>query len=240
MGGTGFLIAAGDLSRPCPVLVLLAGDAVMSLTVEPYCLVGEQLHEEGWTVVSLDLPCHGDDIRSSEAPELGGWAARIAEGEDIVAAFVRRMADLTGYMLAERIAELGEIAVAGTSRGGFMALHAAAGCRRIGRVAAFSPVVDLAALQEFRGKHNPALVDRLSLLHRTEALADRDIWITIGKNDRRVGTENVVEFYDALAASATTPTDVRPDRRLRLVDVPGHASFPQWHEDAAAWLLRRT
>jgi len=157
-------------------------------------------------------------------------------GEDIVAGFRKQVNDVVEHLIVSGVADPARIAVAGTSRGGFMAFHAAAGNPRIRVVAAFAPVTDLIALSEFAGQEQNPLVRRLALLNAAEKLADRAAWIMIGDHDECVGTDHAAAFAKALTqAAAKKKLEARVD--LHVVPVPGHASFPEWHDQAARWFL---
>lgn len=233
-GGTEFAMLPPHGDASAPTLLLLSGVGTETLTTEPYCRVGRLLHALGWNIVSLDLPCHGADCRVGEPTELAGWAARIKQGEDIVASFRQRVNDVVEHLLSAKIADPTRISAAGTSRGGFMAFHAAAGNPRLRAVAAFSPVTDLLALREFSGQEDNPLVRRLALALTVEALADRAAWVAIGNADTRVDTDQAVDFTRALTA-ASLARDLGGDITLQVVPVAGHASRPEWHDDAASW-----
>lgn len=232
--GTAFAMLPPHSGAPAPTLLLLAMAGIDTLTTEPYCRVGWLLHAQGWNVASLDLPCHGADSRTGEPPELEGWAARTAVDDDFVAAFQRRVNDVIAHLVASGLADFARIAAAGTSRGGFMAFHAAAGNPRIRAVAAFAPVTDLAALREFSGQKANPLVQRLALANAAETLADRAAWIVIGNADARADTDRAVAFARALAGEGQKRL-LACEVALRVLPVPGHASFPEWHDEAAAW-----
>ena len=217
-----------------PLLVLLAMDGRGTLETEPYCRVGRLLHRRGWNVLSLDLPCHGADSRTGEPAQLEGWAARVAACEDMVAAFRERVNDVVAHVIQAGWADPHRIAAAGTSRGGFMAFHAAAGNPRIRAVAAFAPVTDLLALSEFAGQQDNPLAKRLALDQAVPALADRAAWIIIGNDDARVGTDKAVALARALVAAGKAQS-LACAVALHVVSEPGHYSGPQWHDDAAAW-----
>lgn len=219
-----------------PTLLLLAWSGMDTLAQEPYCIVGQLLYARGWNVVSLDLPCHGADQRQGEPAEIPGWAARIAQGEDIVAPFQQRACAVLDHLVAAGIADPARIAAAGTSRGGYMAFQAAATCPRLRAVAAFAPLTDLLALREFTGQEANPLVQRLALVNAAAALADRAAWITIGNDDDRVGTDKAVAFARALVAAGRARHPLS-DVSLHVLPAAGHASFPSDHEHAAAWLL---
>ena len=234
--GAAFTMLPLQQNAPAPTLLLLASTGVDTLTIEPYCCVGRLLHARGWNVVSLDIPCHGADCRAGEPAELAGWVVRIGQGEDFVTDFRARVNDTLAHLIAADIADPRRIAAAGTSRGGFLAFHAAAVNQRIRAVAAFSPATDLRALREFTDQQENPLLSRLSLEESVEALADRAVWITIGNADERVDTARVVAFAHALAAGARKH-DPAGEMVLRLLPVPGHCSFSAWHDAAAAWLI---
>ncbi len=234
--GTSFVMLPAQTGTPAPTLLLFARAGGDTLRIEPYCRVGSLLHARGWNVVSIDLPCHGDDRRPDEPPELAGWAARIAGGEDIVAAFQKRMNDVIEHLVATGLADPSRIAAAGTSRGGFLAFQAAVGNPRIRAVAAFAPVTDLIALHEFAGQEGNPLVRRLALGNTAETLADRAAWITIGNADARVDTDKAVAFARALAAAGQARSQAC-DVTLCVVPSPGHCGQSEWYDQAAEWFL---
>jgi predicted esterase len=209
-------------SQAGPALLLFATTAEGTLTHDLYGRVGRHLHARGWNVISLDVPCHGADARAGEPPELAGWAARVAAGEDLVAAWQARVRDVVAHLAATGITRF---AAAGTSRGGYAALQAAASEPRIAAVAGFAPVTRLTALREFAG------VDaaRFDAHQAVPALAGRPVWLTIGAADDRVGTDHAIAFARALTAAGSAVS-------LHVLPTPGHCSEPAWHDAAAAWL----
>lgn len=224
---------------PAPTLLLLGMAGADALATEPYCRVGRLMHAQGSNVVSLDLPCHGADRRPGEKrvpTELADWARRIATGEDIVAAFQARMKDVVEHLISTGSADPARIAAAGISHGGFMALHAGAVDQRIRAIIAFSPVTDLLALSEFAGLEQTPLASRLARANATEPLADRAIWISIGKADTRVDTRKAVASAEAVREAAAV-RGLPPRVTLRLLDTPGHAGVPESYDEAATWLM---
>src|SRR5207247_2644543 len=131
-----------------------------------------------------------------------------------------------------------KVAICGTSRGGFMALHFAAVEPRIRCVAAFAPVTDLPALSEFSGmdKHAPTM--GLDLRRHADKLAGRSMWLCIGNADERVGTDQAITFTRKVVAAsvaAKKPADVE----LHVMPTIGHRIHVTAHEEAAAWFAAR-
>jgi alpha-beta hydrolase superfamily lysophospholipase len=108
------LVVAAGCARAAPVAIILATSEQESLA--HYARIAE--HLPGWRVVSLDLPAHGKDQRPGEAQPLVAWRARLDAGENLVREFTVRLSRLIDTLATDRIA------LVGTSRGGFMALHA--------------------------------------------------------------------------------------------------------------------
>lgn len=236
VAGTAFAMLPPHDGGPAPTLLLFAMGGWDTLTTEPYCRVGRLLYARGWNVVSLDLPSHGADGRAGD-PELVGWAGRLKQGEDIVASFRLRVNDVIEHLVTTGIADPSRIAAAGTSRGGFMAFHAAADNPRICAIAAFAPLTDLLALTEFAGQEANPLVQRLALIHSAEAVADRAAWIIIGNADTRVGTDHAVAFARAIA-NASQARSLGCEVTLRVQPTPGHMGLAEWHDMAADWFLQ--
>jgi hypothetical protein len=80
-------------------------------------------------------------------------------------------------------------------------------------------------------------VKRLALVNAAEALAGRAAWSTIGNADERVGTDKAVAFAEALK-NAAAERAMAPRVTLRVLPTPGHASLPEWHDDAALWIVK--
>jgi S-formylglutathione hydrolase FrmB len=218
-----------------PTLLLLALSLHEALAVKPYCLVGDQLHAQGWNIASLDLSGHGEAARPGEPGGLSTWAARLAAGDDLVAEFQERATAVLDHLVASGAADRWALAAAGTSRAGYMAFQLAAADSRVRAVAAFAPVTDLRALSEFASAQDDPRIIALNLTHQAPALANRATWISIGNADDRVGSFCAIAFTQALIA-ASRQKNQTVDHSLLLRPTPGHMSEPGWHTEAADWL----
>jgi dienelactone hydrolase len=195
--------------------------------------------DKGFNCVSIDIPCHGAEHRADEPAGLDGWSFRAKHKEDFVSESNDRLSGVLDYLIERRIADPEKVAVCGTSRGGFLALHFAAHDKRVRCTAAFAPVTDLRALREFRGQTNDPFVSDLSLQSNVERLAGHPAWIVIGDQDDRVGTDLAMEFSRSL--TKVSLRQQKPSRgELHVLNEPrGHTLPDHVSEDAAAWICEQ-
>lgn len=230
--------------RPAPVVVILAKTIEGTLGDPVYRQAGSMLSDPSLSVepavcASVDLPCHGLECRDGEPKELAGWRHRLERGEDPIAANNRRLSELLDHLVGTGLADPRRIAVIGTSRGGFLAAHFLAHDPRVICAAAYCPVTDLAALSEFHGAEAVPSV-RVVALHRiADILAGRPLWMTIGGDDKRVGTDRAI----ALAADITAAAAVKkiPDcvELLVVPESPGHTTPAGAAKRSADWIRER-
>ena len=138
------------------------------------------------------------------------------------------------------------VAVSGTSRGGFVALHCAAAEPRIRQVLAFAPVTNLAALAEFAGEEKNEAVLALKPIHVADKLVGKPMWIVIGNNDSRVSTDDCLALAQEVIKKSIgkvipVPVELRLvgtiGHRLHAVPTPEFGQLCAPHDEAAAWLL---
>jgi hypothetical protein len=186
-----------------PLVVVLAMDLQATLyesgttdTIVP------RLLSAGYSVMSLDLPCHGADAEPGVQP-LDCWAQRIAAGDKDI--FLSFCAGLFGVL-----DELGakQVAVVGVSRGSYVAITCAAYDERFRDLALEIPVTDLNYLTEF--KSLPVDEALFGTDQYVPYLKDRASLVRIGKDDTRVGTALAVAFAQKVGAT------------LELTDAVGH------------------
>lgn len=225
---------------PRPTLFLFTFEIEKMQGLVPYTEVGRRLAKFGVLSVIVDAPCHGPDRREGEPPQLQGWRHRIEKGENTIKEFTERVSAVLDHLVETGATDKDHVAACGTSRGGFLALHAAAADPRIRAVAAFSPVTDLLALREFKGMENDPLTLSLDIARQAAKLSGKEVWISIGNDDRRVDTDAAVTAARALVGE----TAKNSDGSLRAAHVelivganPGHAIIQNAHSRAAQWLF---
>lgn len=233
--GVRFGVQGEKGKSPSPTLFVFASRIEDSLGNDTYNKVGRLVAKQGVISVSLDVPCHGEDTKVGEPAGLSGWRARIEKGEDWVGDFAAKVKDVLDHLIDQGYTEPKRVAVCGTSRGGFIALHMAASESRFRCAAAFAPVTNLLALSEFNGMANPAPASALSIINRSDQLSGRPIWVCIGNNDQRVSTDDLIAFTRKVAAVSIAqkkPANVE----LHVMPSLGHTIHPTAHDEAAAWI----
>lgn len=225
--------------KPAPTLFVFASSIEGTLESAYFRQAGDALAKEGWVLVSVDLPCHGQEVRPEESAGLSGWRSRIDKDEDIMQKFTPKLKSVLDQLIKEDIADPQQIAALGTSRGGFVAFHFAAADKRVKWVAGFSPVTDLAALSEFRGAQENPLVSRLKLENQAEKLAGRSLWLVIGDRDTRVSTDAAIQFARRVT-TVSLKKGLSPQVDLHIIAEPkGHTVPKGYAELAADWFRAR-
>ena len=166
-----FAMGQNGLNHLLIVAAPLLGEGTLG---DPYFrLSGNQLAEQGYLCVTIDIPGHGEQHRADEPEGLAGWRYRLVQDVNLVAETNRRLSEVLDFLIATGCTDPARIAACGTSRGGFLAMQFTAAEPRIKCVAAFAPVTDLLALREFDGAGNNALVTSLSVINQAEKLAEK-------------------------------------------------------------------
>ena len=223
-------------AKPSPTLFMLASTIDATLGEPYFRQCGNELGELGYLVVSIDLPCHGDQLISGEPEGISGWSYRVANNEDFVADSNARLSKVLDHLIATGLTDPDKIAAGGTSRGGFLAIHFAAHDSRVRCVAGFAPVTELAALHEFHDKPDHPLVRKLSLKNQVEKIAGRPVWIVIGDRDERVGTQHAIELCGRLSSVATVQNTASNVELHVLSEPRGHTTPEGSPQIAAKWI----
>lgn len=210
---TGAPLIKGQL----PAVLYFALTAEQSLELDPYNQFVSYLlqQNDNLRVFSVTLPFHSNDMRENEQA-FTKWASLYEEGGDVVAFFVRKVADTLDMLVRQGIVHPDAVFVAGLSRGGLLASHLAIRYPQIRAVLGFAPVTVLSELPEFRDDAIASLsakekIARASLLTDkcVDALAQVPVRFYMGNFDTRVGTRNAFELTHALAERAVLAKGVR-------------------------------
>ncbi|MFT4552277.1 MAG: putative esterase [Chlamydiales bacterium] len=222
-----------DLSEGClPALFYFAISGSESLSLDPFNQPVAFLSGEPLRVFSLTLPFHGEGFDKNKAVDL--WVEEIQNGSDIISSFVQRVIDCIDSLIEEGFVDSENIAVAGLSRGGFIASHIAARHHSIKTVLGFAPMTIV------RG--NNSLADSLSLENITEQLTKKCLRFYIGNRDQRVSTAKCFEFIEMLAEKSYEKKIRSPQVELIIspsIGYMGHGTSPSVFFNGACWVKER-
>jgi pimeloyl-ACP methyl ester carboxylesterase len=125
-GGFRFAVSGAGQERLSPVFFLLASDMDDTISNQTLARLAQPWREAGGMVVALDSPSHGAEQPPDEKNSLREWRDRLLKGDNFVPASTARLSALLDHLARGRLADEARVAVAGISRGGFLAVHLAA------------------------------------------------------------------------------------------------------------------
>ncbi|MDZ4857771.1 MAG: prolyl oligopeptidase family serine peptidase [Candidatus Hydrogenedentes bacterium] len=219
---------AEKLSAEPALLLTFATDRVTNLTKPPYSLTAEYFLAQGHRAASFDLPAHGERV-DAHGGQIEGLRNAFVAGVDPFAMLVEDGIAVIDECIRRGIAKEGRIAVAGTSRGGYMALRLFAGDKRIASAAGYAPVTDWRVLSEFVADKENADVAKLALKNFVNDMNGRHVFVAIGNADERVGTDDCEQFVKALVDANKTPGFDPSLVDFHLTEDKGHSLSDDWY-----------
>lgn len=197
---------------PLPTLFYFALSGPDSLELDPFNQPVRFAQERlPLRAFSLTLPFHEPPAPPEMALE--HFRTAYARGEDPLSPFLDRAEQALEWTLHQGLADPQHLFLAGLSRGAFVALHFAARESRFRKVCGFAPLL------QFGHPPDPA------------RLKGRSIWLSIGHQDTRVGTEHTLAFSQAIAAHTPISLLLHPS-----IGRQGHGTPPEIFAAGAQWL----
>lgn len=163
-----------------PVVIVLA-TSIKETHAGGITTLPRELVAAGFSVVSLDLPCHGVDA-GWFSKGLTCWRERMDRRELDFSRFASKVSDVLTFLQRD------QAAIVGVSRGAYPSFIAAAMDPRITRVVAIGPVTELTALSEFKGAATGGLAPY------QDRLASKRMFLTMQSDDDRVSTKAALRF----------------------------------------------
>ena len=220
------------LARDPALLLTFAAGREGSLFSATYRHTAEAFLGAGHRALSFDFIGHGERI-DRFGPGIDGLRnSLVLGGVDPFSVFAEDASAVIDTCVGRGLVRPGQIAASGTSRGGYLALYLLAHEPRVAVAAGFAPVTDWRVLAEFKDDMERPEVAALAMKHRAAQMAGRSVFLAIGRNDMRVGTDTCVALYERLAATGI-------EVEFSLTNDPGHRMGIVGYEHGAAWLLER-
>jgi len=221
---------------PLPSLFYFSLSGMESLTLAPYNHPVALLDKSLIRIFSLTLPGHETGLDHQNA--MSYWAHHIDQNDDIIHNFVISCTQAIDFLVQKNYIHNDHIAVAGLSRGSFIAAHVAAHDERIKTILGFAPLTNLLDLHEFQESTSP-LAQNLSLHSLVDRLLHKTLRFYIGNHDTRVNTHSCYTFIEAL-------TEAMYKQRHRSLPVEliiypsvghkGHGTPPHIFHEGSLWL----
>jgi len=208
-----------DLSvGPLPTVVYFSLSDKDSLETDPFNQYPLFCVERGMRVFSFMLPCHEPPTRPKVAVDL--WLDNYLKGNDLITPFLEWSAEKIKQYTPE-----GKTALAGLSRGVFIAMHLSA---KLG----IDPIVGFAPMLKMRDAH------LFSLKEHIDTLCSKRIRFYIGNRDVRADTDFCFEMVRELTEAAYEKRIRSPQIEMTIspsIGYEGHGTKKELFEAGAEW-----
>ncbi len=202
-----------------PAVLFFALSAEMSLFEDPFNQPVVRLSQQGIRVFSWDLPFHGLGLDPQDA--MRQWAHEFVHCPSFISDFLDLCQRNIHYLIEEGWIDSQHLAVAGLSRGGFIATHLAARDPRLKIVLGFAPLTQPKPLEELQSFHGISF-DHIALTSLVDRLVHTRLRFYIGNHDMRVGTEACYQFIQALTIAGIHQGIRSPPVELIIYPRIGH------------------
>lgn len=223
---------------PLPSFFYFALSGTESLLLEPFNQPIEFLHGQMIRVFSMTLPGHENNLPATKAIQV--WADDYARKLDPINDFLDTFETALHFAIQQKFVDPEKMAVGGLSRGGFVALHAAAREERLKYVLAFAPVTELHKVHEFSSLQDDPAVRSLDLTQVSQKLIHQNIRLYVSNHDTRVNTESCFQFAMSIVKNATAHQVRSPKVDLILyppIGHQGHGTPPEIFKSGADWII---
>jgi len=222
---------------PLPSLFYFALSGSDSLTLDPYNQPVQFLKGKMVRVFSMTLPGHENNLPATEAIRV--WADDYAQKKAVLDTFLDEFNTALNFAIREKFVDVQKMGVAGLSRGGLLALHAAARDERLKYVLGFAPVTDLCEVHEFNHLIDDERVRALSAVNLSPFLIHQHLKLYSGNCDTRVGTRACIDFALSVVEHAQEKGVRSPKVELSLypsVGIDGHGTPLDIFREGATWM----
>lgn len=222
-----------------PAVIYFSLSGRMSLQAHPFNQPVLPLCEGGIRVFSWDLPFHGDHLDPHDA--MHHWASEFAKHSSFIKDFISLCQDNIDDLINLGVVDANHIAVAGLSRGGYIAAQLAARMPQIKAILGFAPLTKPQPLEEYKASTHSA-ADPLSLSSLTNDLTSTPIRFYIGNHDTRVSTDACYAFIRDLTETAFAQGVRSPQAELIIypsIGHKGHGTPTSVFLDGAEWIKRQ-
>ena len=145
------------------------------------------------------------------------------------------------FLIDQGLIDPHRLAIAGLSRGGFIATHLAARDPHIKVILGFAPLTDPKPLEELKTSAEKSF-ERISLTTLADRLIHKRLRFYMGNRDHRVGTDACYHFIRHLTETAFNQGVRSPSAELIIypsIGHKGHGTPPSIFQDGAEWIQQQ-
>jgi esterase FrsA len=189
-------------------------------------------------IFSLTIPGHEPPLEPQNA--IAVWAEDFTRGNDPLTPFIDKIAYAAEHLQSSGIAS--QVGIAGLSRGGFLATHAAAKTPVLQTVLGYAPLTCLGLSKEFSSLSEDTRIPSFDLVNLYDKLINKNIRFYIGNRDVRVSTSACFAFVQGLAETAFQNRIRSPQVELIIspsIGHQGHGTSKPIFEQGAAWIAQQ-
>lgn len=225
---------------PLPTLFYFSLSAKDSLCLDPFNQPVAYLSTLPMRIFSITLPGHENNLPPTEA--LNVWASDIISGRNPIEEFVAKVKKTVDALETQGLLIPNRTAVAGLSRGAFIATHAAAVIPQFQWILGFAPLTKLSGAKEFQDLSHYSPVESLSLELLADKLTHRKLRFYIGNLDTRVSTRSCFDFIETLSQAALANKIRSPSAELIIgpsIGRDGHGTSQAVFHEGAQWIAEK-
>ena len=222
-----------------PALFYFATSAKDSLALDPINLPVAFLADTSIRVYSSTLPLHESEFNVKEGMER--WTNGLKKNPHLISDFIKKCCQNLDFLIKQGYIDPENIAVAGLSRGSFIATLLATEDSRISAVLGYAPLMKLEILEEFHELRDHPMMQSFNLYDRAEKLVNMKLRFYIGNRDLRVGTEECYRFTQHVVDLASRQGIRSPNVELMIspsIGRLGHGTSPDIFLDGTNWLKK--
>ncbi len=223
---------------PLPALFYFALSAQDSLSLDPFNQPALFMHEQfpSIRIFSMTIPGHEKPLLKENA--INYWADNLRQNIDLISPFITQVCETIDYLLEKNVIIQNKIALAGLSRGAYIATLVGAKHPLCRYILGFAPLTELNHLKEFHSLKDNSL---LNLMYYLDPLSSKTLRYYIGTRDTRVGTHHAFHLITSLANYAYDHRHREGSFELILgnsIGLMGHGTSSDVFKNGIDWIAK--
>ncbi|MBS0623185.1 MAG: hypothetical protein JSS62_01025 [Verrucomicrobia bacterium] len=220
---------------PMPAVIYFSLCAKESLSLPPYNQPATFLQNYPLRIFSFTIPGHGEGFDKFRA--LDYWAQQMMAGHDLLSPFFEQTAHSINWLVDQHVILPHAVALAGLSRGAFVATHVATHCPHASLLLGFAPMTCVSKMTVFNQvQRDLSTLDLISIIAKLDHI--KHIRCYIGNRDTLVGTKSCFEWTQALVEHHHTQ-HLKHSVELFLtpsIGHHGHGTSTEIFAEGSSWL----